>query len=159
MRDLSDLTYNNAVGLGMADVVTDRLVNRIDWEPTRINSLTANTPAAIRTPIHFPTDRECLERIAPTVGKFDLRRGHHRLDPQHHGAGPPGAERKSARRRSSRTRMLEIEATIDFDFDGAGQPDQPLRPGRGDGRRALASLAGRGINPIFRPRINTDQRR
>jgi hypothetical protein len=56
----------------MADVVTDRLVNRIDWKPTWVNSLTANTPAAIRTPIHFPTDRECLERIAPTVGKLDL---------------------------------------------------------------------------------------
>ena len=72
MRDLSDLTYNSAVGMGMADVVTDRLVNRIDWEPTWINSLTANTPASIRTPIHFPTDRECLERIFPTVGKLDL---------------------------------------------------------------------------------------
>jgi hypothetical protein len=72
-RDLSDLTYNNAVGLGMADVVTDRLVNRIDWVPTRINSLTASTPAAIRTPVHFPSDRECLEAIAPTVGKFDIR--------------------------------------------------------------------------------------
>src|SRR5581483_6374278 len=47
VRDLSDLSYNNAVGLGMADVVTDRLVNRIDWVPTHINSLTASTPAAI----------------------------------------------------------------------------------------------------------------
>ena len=56
----------------MADVVTDRLVNRVDWKPTHINSLTASTPAAIRTPIHFPTDRECLERIAPTVGKLDM---------------------------------------------------------------------------------------
>ena len=73
VRDLSDLTYNNAVGVGMADVVTDRLVNRIDWVPTRVNSLTASTPSAIRTPIHFPTDRECLEAIAPTVGKFDAR--------------------------------------------------------------------------------------
>ena len=70
LRDLSDLTYNNGVGLGMADIVTDRLVNRIDWKPTHINSLTASTPSAIRTPIHFPTDRECLERIWPTVGKF-----------------------------------------------------------------------------------------
>ena len=34
LRDLSALTYNSAVGLGMADVVHDRLVNRIDWEPT-----------------------------------------------------------------------------------------------------------------------------
>jgi hypothetical protein len=73
VRDLSDLSYNNAVGVGMADVVTDRLIDRIDWEPTRINSLTASTPTAIRTPIHYPTDRECLEAIAPTVGKFDTR--------------------------------------------------------------------------------------
>ncbi|MCC6344241.1 MAG: hypothetical protein IT166_18710 [Bryobacterales bacterium] len=73
VRDLSSLTYNNAVGIGLADVTTDRLVNRIDWVPTRINSLTASTPAAIRTPVHFATDRECLERIWPTVGKFDSR--------------------------------------------------------------------------------------
>lgn len=73
VRDLSSLTYNNAVGIGMADVTTDRLVNRIDWVPTRINSLTASTPAAIRTPVHFATDRECLERMWPTVGKFDSR--------------------------------------------------------------------------------------
>ena len=71
-RGLSALTYNNGVGLGMCDVVTDRLVNQIDWTPTHINSLTASTPSAIRTPIHFPSDRECLERIMPTVGKLDL---------------------------------------------------------------------------------------
>src|SRR5207237_797237 len=73
IRDLSSLSYGNGVGLGMADVVSDRLLNKIDWVPTRINSLTASTPAAIRTPVHFPTDRECLERIAPTVGKFDMK--------------------------------------------------------------------------------------
>src|SRR5205823_8532374 len=72
VRDLSDLSYGNGVGLGMADVISDRLLDKIDWNPTRINSLTASTPAAIRTPVHFPTDRECLERFAPTVGKFDM---------------------------------------------------------------------------------------
>jgi hypothetical protein len=71
VRDLSELTYNNAVGIGMADVITDRLLSRVDWTPTQINSLTASTPSAIRTPIHFPTDRECLEKIWPTVGKFN----------------------------------------------------------------------------------------
>ena len=69
IRDLSDLSYGNGVGLGMADVVNDRLLEKINWNPTRINALTASTAAAIRTPVHFPTDRECLERIAPTVGK------------------------------------------------------------------------------------------
>jgi len=73
VRDLSDLTYNNAVGIGMADITTDRLVQRIDWTPTRVNSLTASTPSAIRLPIHYPSDRECLEAISPTVGKFDTR--------------------------------------------------------------------------------------
>ncbi len=71
-RRLSELTYHSGVGLGMADVVHDRLVNNVDWKPTYINSLTAGTPAAIRTPIHFPSDREALEAIAPTVGKTDL---------------------------------------------------------------------------------------
>jgi hypothetical protein len=72
VRDLNSMSYGNGVGLGMADVISDRLLSKIDWNPTRINSLTASTPAAIRTPAHFPTDRECLERIAPTVGKFDM---------------------------------------------------------------------------------------
>ena len=47
--------YHSGVGLGMADVIHDRLLNDVDWKPTYINSLTASTPACIRTPIHFPT--------------------------------------------------------------------------------------------------------
>ncbi|MBV9155110.1 MAG: hypothetical protein JO097_02540 [Acidobacteriaceae bacterium] len=71
-RGLSDLTYHSGVGLGMADVVHDQLIHDVDWTPTYINSLTASTPACIRTPIHFPNDLEALQRIAPTVGKIDL---------------------------------------------------------------------------------------
>ena len=71
IRGISKHSYGNGVGLGMADVIHDRLLEQIDWNPTRINSLTASTPAAIRTPCHFPTDRECLERMAPTVGRLD----------------------------------------------------------------------------------------
>jgi hypothetical protein len=71
LRGLSDKSYGNGVGLGMADVINDRLLKIIDWTPTHINSLTASTPAAIRTPAHFPTDRLCLEKFWPTVGKFE----------------------------------------------------------------------------------------
>jgi len=70
-RDLTSGSYGNGVGIGMADVIHDRILDKIDWTPTHINSLTASTPACIRTPIHFASDRECLERIAPTVGKLD----------------------------------------------------------------------------------------
>ena len=125
VRNLSEHTYNSAVGLGMADVVTDRLVNRIDWEPTWINSLTANTPAAIRTPIHFPTDRECLARIAPTVGKLDL------------GAVTYGwirntmeltrlALSENTRAAVEANPQLEIETTIELEFDTTGNLITPF---------------------------------
>jgi hypothetical protein len=72
VRDLSPHSHGNAVGVGMADIVTDRLVSHIDWTQSLMNALTANHPATVRTPIHLPTDRECLEAIAPTVGKLNL---------------------------------------------------------------------------------------
>jgi hypothetical protein len=56
----------------MADVIHDKLLNEIDWNPTYINSLTASTPACIRTPIHYSSDKAALSAIAGTVGKTDL---------------------------------------------------------------------------------------
>jgi hypothetical protein len=127
VRDLSELTYNSAIGLGMADVVADRLVNRIDWEPTWINSLTANTPAAIRTPIHFPTDRECLERIFPTVGKVDLSevtfgwiRNTMELERL--------AVSENLRSLVELNPAIEIESIIDFEFDGDNNLISPFAP-------------------------------
>jgi hypothetical protein len=72
LRGLSNQSYGNAVGIGMADVCHDRLLIGIDWRATQINSLTAATPRAIAIPVHFATDRECLEKMYPTVGKVDL---------------------------------------------------------------------------------------
>jgi len=125
VRNLSEHTYNSAVGLGMADVVTDRLVNRIDWEPTWINSLTANTPAAIRTPIHFPTDRECLERVAPTVGRLAM-------DEVTYGWIRNTMEltrlalSENVRAGVEQNPLLEIEATIDLEFDTTGNLISPF---------------------------------
>ena len=73
IRGLSTHSYGNGVGLGMADVIHDRLLEVIDWHPTHINSITASTPTAIRTPIHFSSDRECLEKIWTTCGVLDQK--------------------------------------------------------------------------------------
>ncbi len=127
VRDLSELTYNSAVGLGMADVVADRLVNRTNWEPTLINSLTANTPAAIRTPIHFPTDRECLERISPTVGKLDLRDVTYGWIRNTMELGRIALS-ENLRPLVEENPLLEIEAAIDFDFDGQSNLISPFAP-------------------------------
>jgi hypothetical protein len=127
VRDLSELTYNSAVGLGMADVVTDRLVERIDWTPTTINSLTANTPAAIRTPVHFATDRECIERFIPTVGKIDLSQvtlGWIRNTMELERI----ALSDNLRAAVEADPNLEIEAAIDFEFDGQGNLISPFAP-------------------------------
>jgi hypothetical protein len=127
VRNLSELTYNSGVGLGMADVVTDRLVNRIDWEPTWINSLTANTPSAIRTPIHFPTDRECLERIVPTVGKIDLDEVTYVWIRNTMELGRLAVS-ENLRGKVENNPLIEIEGTVDFEFDGESNLISPFLP-------------------------------
>jgi hypothetical protein len=74
VRELHPLTYGNAMGIGMADVTTDRLARQIDWEPTRVNALSAGVPSRIRLPTHFPDDRSCLAWVAATAGKSDPNR-------------------------------------------------------------------------------------
>jgi hypothetical protein len=71
VRDLDPETYGNALGIGMADVTTDRLVRHIDWAPTRVNALSSGIPSRIRVPAHFASDRECLHWVAATAGKLD----------------------------------------------------------------------------------------
>lgn len=71
LRDLNPLSYGNAVGIGMADVIHDRLLKKMKKKPTYVNSITASTPAAVRVPAHFATDKRCLEEFWPTVGRFD----------------------------------------------------------------------------------------
>lgn len=72
LRDLSSVSYGNGVGLGLADIIHDRLAAKLDNTPTWINALTASTPSAAKLPIHFSTDRECVERISLTVGKSNI---------------------------------------------------------------------------------------
>jgi hypothetical protein len=72
VRNLDPQTHGNALGIGIADVTTDRLVRGIDWEPTRVNALSSGIPSRIRVPAHFPTDRECLAWVAATAGKIDV---------------------------------------------------------------------------------------
>jgi len=72
VRNLDPQTHGNALGIGIADVTTDRLVRGIDWEPTRVNALSSGIPSRIRVPAHFPTDRECLAWVAATAGKTDI---------------------------------------------------------------------------------------
>ena len=70
-RELSPQSYGNANGLGMADMISDRLYNAIDWPTTKVNALTANNLPSIRTPLRAATDEQALEILADSVGRRD----------------------------------------------------------------------------------------
>jgi len=55
--DLTEETGGNANGLGMADVVTERLASKMERSATYLNALTSTTPAPVKTPMVMPTER------------------------------------------------------------------------------------------------------
>jgi hypothetical protein len=67
VRGLTPPSHGNAVGIGLADFITTRLVNSIDKNATYINSLTAVTPQAVKIPVHFDTDREVIQKAILTL--------------------------------------------------------------------------------------------
>jgi hypothetical protein len=60
VRDLTVPTEGNAVGIGMADVVLRRAVEKIDRRKTYVNCVTAKTPEGARVPLTVDTDQEAL---------------------------------------------------------------------------------------------------
>lgn len=73
IRDLSPMSYGNANGIGAADVIHDRVLEKMDVNAGRVNAATSGSLALVRIPLHFPSDRECFELAASTVGKSDLK--------------------------------------------------------------------------------------
>lgn len=71
VRDLSEKTYGNAIGIGLADFCSQRLAAQIDPLPTQINCVTAMTPEKARIPIALATDREAITTALTTVGPID----------------------------------------------------------------------------------------
>ena len=58
--DLTEETGGNANGLGVADVVTERLVSKMDRPATYLNALTSTTPTPVKTPMVMPDDRMAI---------------------------------------------------------------------------------------------------
>ncbi len=53
---LTEETGGNANGVGMADVIPERLAASVDRPSTYMNALTSTTPAPVKTPMVMPTD-------------------------------------------------------------------------------------------------------
>lgn len=73
IRNLSEKTQGNANGIGLADVVTRQCVEKIDFEKTYMNALTALSPEKVAIPLFFDTDKECLAACLHTIGISNTR--------------------------------------------------------------------------------------
>src|SRR5207244_2204936 len=67
--DLTDASHGNAIGIGLADLTTERVVAKVDRRATYINGITSGFFERAKIPITLPTDREAvdtaLERLPP----------------------------------------------------------------------------------------------
>jgi hypothetical protein len=71
VRSLHSHSYGNAVGVGMADFIHERLLRAMDKQATMINALTALMPSNGRVPLTFPTDRAALDAALQTTGSVE----------------------------------------------------------------------------------------
>ncbi len=68
VRDLTEKTAGNAVGMGLADFATRRLANKVNFHYTYTNALTGLSPMRSKLPIIFETDRDAIEGALKTIG-------------------------------------------------------------------------------------------
>ena len=59
--DLTPDSHGNASGVGLADLISERLRSKVDWQATYTNCLTAGNFAAARQPVTLPSDQEVIE--------------------------------------------------------------------------------------------------
>lgn len=71
--DLTKESHGNATGVGMADYITKRLLNKIDYPSTHLNCRMGMSPEYGRVPIFFEKDREALGVAHENSGVFNPR--------------------------------------------------------------------------------------
>ena len=59
--ELTPQSHGNAVGLGLVDMTSQRLIEAVDYDATYTNVLTSGIWAAVKTPVVLETDRIVLE--------------------------------------------------------------------------------------------------
>ena len=68
VRDLTPESDGNALGIGMADLTSKRLVDRISRTTTNINVITTGALDLAKVPMYFDTDRQAVEIALGMIG-------------------------------------------------------------------------------------------
>jgi len=66
--DLSENSEGNAVGVGIADFVTRRLVDKIDFDALYMNAISGVSPEQAKIPVTLKDDREAIEVAIKSIG-------------------------------------------------------------------------------------------
>lgn len=72
VRDLSDDTKGNAMGLGSIHVVTRNLVDKIDMQITAVNAITACCPEDCKIPLTLATEKQAVAAAFMTLRSYTL---------------------------------------------------------------------------------------
>jgi hypothetical protein len=70
-RDLTDASGGNGIGVGIADLIHERLYRKVDLQKTYVNALAALNPRAGRVAMHLPSDRAALDFAFAHLGSPD----------------------------------------------------------------------------------------
>ena len=68
VRSLTPETHGNACGIGLAEFTTKRLVDKIDFEYTRVNCIISGHATAGMIPLTYETDKAAIEDALMTIG-------------------------------------------------------------------------------------------
>ena len=66
--DLTEGSEGNAVGVGIADIITQRLLEKIDMDALNINTITGVCPEMGKIPLTMKNDKEAIEIAIKCVG-------------------------------------------------------------------------------------------
>jgi len=68
--DLTEVSGGNALGIGIADVITRKLYNKVDFEKTYINTITSGFLERCFVPVVMPTDKDAISVAIQTCGRI-----------------------------------------------------------------------------------------
>ena len=67
-RDLTEETSGNALGVGLADLIHERLYRKIDYQKMYVNAVTSLNPWVARVPMWFSSDWDALDFALRLLG-------------------------------------------------------------------------------------------
>lgn len=72
--DVSDASHGNAIGVGLADFIPFRILEKIDLRSSYINAMTSGLggPQRGQIPMAMPTDRDAIAAAMLTCGRADV---------------------------------------------------------------------------------------